>query len=139
MNVEHPLDTQPLAVCSPHLPAMGVPPSLALSAPQSQQEPFFLLRINEPGSVHTEGMRGIVKDNTLAVHLVLMGEIPTHGDTSLLTPPICILTPLKQLRGTNKTSLVWFGVKTKPPSLCISVEVASCINCYADLSVFYQP
>lgn len=79
-------------------------------SPKVSKRLFLLLtsvrRELEP--VHIEGMKGMLRDDVLAVRLVLMGEIPTHSDTSLLTPPICILMPLGNSGGQIKQ--VCFGL-----------------------------
>lgn len=66
-------------------------------------------------------MKGWIKDNIWAVHSVLTGEIPAHGDTSLLTPPICIFLPLGNSGGQIKQVCSGLGERKnpKPPFLCI--------------------
>lgn len=66
-------------------------------------------------------VKGRIKDNIWVVHSVLTGEIPAHGDTSLLTPPICIFSPLGNSGGQIKQVCSGLGEKKnpKPPFLCI--------------------
>lgn len=56
-------------------------------------------------------MKGRMKDNIWAVHSVLMGEIPAH---SLLTPPICIFSPLGNSGGQIKQVCSGLGEKETP-------------------------
>lgn len=128
MNVETPTLPSP-SQSAPHICHPRGHGAAALSrtpfpgsprSPKVSERLFWLLTSvkNDLEPVHIEGVKGTRRDNVLAVHLVLMGEIPTHSDTSLLTPPICILTPLSNSGGQIKQ--VCFGLeKTKPTFLCI--------------------
>lgn len=71
-------------------------------------------------------VKGMIKDNVLAVHLVLMGEIPTHGDTSLLIPPICILTPLGNSGG--QTKQVCFGLEKSQTNISVYLSGSGIIH-----------
>lgn len=128
-NCLWPAQDLPLPLCSPPLPATGswwpgwaAPPSPAL--PSSQQGAFyFLLLTSLRNDVEPVCMKGRIKDNIRAVHSVLTGEIPAHGDTSLLTPPICIFSPLGNSGGQIKQVCSGLG-QIKEPQTTISVYLS---------------
>lgn len=94
------------------------------SSPLKQQGAFyFLLLTSVRNDVEPVCMKGRIKDNIRAVHSVLTVEIPAHGDTSLLTPPICIFSPLGNSGGQIKQVCSGLG-QIKEPQTTISVYLS---------------
>lgn len=117
----------PLSLCSPPLPATGAWGGCAELHPLPQLSPkvskglFIFCCWLQWEMKRSLCMKGRIKDNIWAVHSVLTGEIPAHGDTSLLTPPICIFSPLGNSGGQIKQVCSGLGEQKnpKPPFLCI--------------------
>lgn len=105
-----------LSLCSPPLPATGrwgwAAPLPQLSLQGSKGLFIFCcwLQWEMKWSLCTEGR---MKDNIWAVHSVLTGEIAARSGTSLLTPPICIFSPLGNSGGQIKQVCFGLGRKKK--------------------------
>lgn len=119
----------PLSLCSPPLPSHGglgwlcwaAPPSPAL--PQSQQGAFYFLLLtsvrNEVEPVH----EGKDKRQHLSCSFSLNGRDSCSRWHELAYPTYMHLLASRQLRGTNQTSLFWFG-GAKEPQATISVYLS---------------